>query len=96
MIHQGLIEASHRCEMANLAVKTNNWLSLSTWESEKAAWTPTLEALTYHKNELVSSYGSDLQLMFLCGGDLLETFAIPGVWQDEHVSYSHKKKLFLS
>jgi nicotinamide mononucleotide adenylyltransferase len=71
--------------MVNLALKSSNWIQLSTWESDNTKWTPTLDVLNYHKADLISSYGSDLQLMFLCGGDLVETFSIPGVWQTDHV-----------
>lgn len=82
---KGLIEAKHRCEMVKLALKNNNWVTLSAWEAEKSDWTPTLEALHYHKQKLVESYGENIQLVLLCGGDLVETFAIPGIWKDEHV-----------
>ena len=86
--YKGLIESKNRCEMVNLALKSSSWLQLSTWESENCKWTPTLEVLNHHKKELAETYGEHLQLMFLCGGDLVETFIIPGVWQDQHVIIS--------
>ena len=73
--------------MVKLALKNNHWVTLSEWEAEKQDWTPTLEALIYHKNRLVESYGEKIQLVLLCGGDLVETFAMPGVWKEEHVIF---------
>ena len=72
--------------MLELALGNNSWIKLDTWEAMKDEWTLTLEVLRHHRAELKNIYGSDVQLMFLCGGDLVESFLVPGVWKDEHVS----------
>ena len=72
--------------MVNLALKSSTWIIQSTWEANNPKWTPTLEVLNYHKSNLVNKFGEDTQLMFLCGGDLVETFSIPGIWQELHVN----------
>ena len=75
--------------MVRLALENNNWVTLSTWESEQSVWTPTLEVLKNLKSEMVDKYESGngrLRLLLLCGGDLVETFNMPNVWENEHVS----------
>ena len=82
---KGLIEASHRVEMARLAVKNSDWIKLHTFEADNPVWLPTLEVLHYYKNYLDQYHGKDIKLMLLCGGDLVETFNIPNVWKTEHI-----------
>jgi len=71
--------------MVSQALENNDWVKLSTWESDKKEWTPTLEVLNYHKSTLGIALGNDFKVMLLCGGDLVETFLIPNVWKNEHV-----------
>lgn len=79
--------------MVRLGLKNNNWVELSEWESKKAEWTPTLEVLTHHKQIAESQFGDNVQLMLLCGGDLVETFLIPNLWKADHV-FNSKKTCF--
>lgn len=71
--------------MIRLALKNNNWVELSEWESAKSEWIPTLEVLRYHKLDAQNIFGKKTQIMLLCGGDLVETFLIPNLWKNEHV-----------
>lgn len=71
--------------MIRLSLKNNDWIKVCDWETKQAEWTPTLDSLKYHKNELEKTLGSNVQLKFLCGGDLVETFKHPGVWRDDHI-----------
>ena len=80
-----LISAKHRCEMVRLALKSSNWIRLSTWEADKSEWTPTLEALKHYHKSATENFGNEAKVMLLCGGDIVETFNIPNVWKDEHV-----------
>lgn len=82
---KGLLSAAHRCEMAKLALESINWVNLNTWESDKPNWTPTYEVLCHHRDQIKSMYGEEAELMLLCGGDIIETFIIPGVWKSEHI-----------
>ena len=34
-----------------------------------------------------NSAARPVQVMFLCGADVLESFAIPGIWRPEHVIF---------
>jgi hypothetical protein len=43
-------------------------------DSEKCDWIPDL-----------SDAVETPRLLFVCGGDLLETFSTPGLWQEEDV-----------
>ena len=54
--------------MLRLALADNEWVKLSTWDAEQPDWVRTVDAL---------AYGDNVELMLLCGGDLLETFAMP-------------------
>ena len=43
--------------------------------------TPHPVPMNYNLNEM-----GPVQLKLLCGADLLESFAVPGLWKDEDVS----------
>ncbi|RNA01393.1 nicotinamide nicotinic acid mononucleotide adenylyltransferase 1 [Brachionus plicatilis] len=82
---KGLLDALTRCKMVKLGLKNQDWIELSEWESTKSEWTPTLEVLNYHKKYAESLFGKNVQLMLLCGGDLVETFLIPNLWKADHM-----------
>lgn len=71
--------------MIQLALKSNDWVNINTWEAEQKTWLPTLDVLEHYRQESIEKYGSQVQLIFLCGADLVNSFIIPGVWTDEHV-----------
>jgi nicotinamide mononucleotide adenylyltransferase len=71
--------------MVQLALKSSNWIRLSTWEADKAEWTPILEALKYYYKSATESFGNEAKVMLLCGGDFVETFNKPNLWKDVHV-----------
>ncbi len=72
--------------MLELALDNHEWVKLDKWEAMKDEWTLTVDVLRHHREKLKKIYGNDTQLMFLCGADLLESFLIPGVWKNDHVS----------
>uniref|UniRef100_A0A3B3S1C9 Nicotinamide-nucleotide adenylyltransferase n=1 Tax=Paramormyrops kingsleyae TaxID=1676925 RepID=A0A3B3S1C9_9TELE len=51
---KGLIEASHRGEMAKLAAESSSWIGVDTWESRQANWLETVKVLRHHRQELLS------------------------------------------
>ncbi|XP_010890060.2 nicotinamide/nicotinic acid mononucleotide adenylyltransferase 1 [Esox lucius] len=51
---KGLIEASHRVEMAKLAIDTSDWIKVDTWESQQPEWVETAKVIRHHYKELVS------------------------------------------
>jgi nicotinamide mononucleotide adenylyltransferase len=74
--------------MVKLAIKNNPWLSISEWEALQKDWTLTVNSLSYHKDLLESQYGkNNIQLMLLCGGDLMESFMVPNLWKSEDVTF---------
>ncbi|XP_048858943.1 nicotinamide/nicotinic acid mononucleotide adenylyltransferase 1 [Brienomyrus brachyistius] len=57
----GLIEASHRVEMAKLAVESSSWIEVDSWESRQADWQETVKVLRHHREELLSGeQGTDV------------------------------------
>jgi nicotinamide mononucleotide adenylyltransferase len=71
--------------MVKLAIKNTNWVKISTWEASNPNWSFTLDVLNHHKTLVQEAYGPNAHLMFLCGGDIVESFNIPNLWKHEHV-----------
>ena len=80
--------------MSQLAVADTDWVRVSGWEVEQEGWTRTravLDSYTRLASEGPQSWLPDLgraeqgPLVFklLCGADLLESFAVPGLWETE-------------
>uniref|UniRef100_A0A8C1IRX3 Nicotinamide/nicotinic acid mononucleotide adenylyltransferase 3 n=2 Tax=Cyprinus carpio TaxID=7962 RepID=A0A8C1IRX3_CYPCA len=51
---KGLIEASHRLEMARLATLNSDWITVDDWESQQLEWVETAKVVRHHA-ELISS-----------------------------------------
>nr|XP_019957243.1 PREDICTED: uncharacterized protein LOC109638618 [Paralichthys olivaceus] len=98
---QGLVLAKHRIAMAKLALQSSNWVTVDEWESQQPDWMETVVTMRYHYGHILKEYeqraGKHItsnsntttltgpHLKLLCGADFLDTFKIPGLWQDEHV-----------
>ncbi|XP_068196514.1 nicotinamide/nicotinic acid mononucleotide adenylyltransferase 3 [Antennarius striatus] len=98
---QGLVLAKHRIAMAKLALQSSDWVAVDEWESQQSDWTETVVTMRYHHERVVKEHerragthgsswnavppSSRPQLKLLCGADFLNTFRIPGLWQDDHV-----------
>ena len=61
-------------------------LRVDPWESEQSGWTETVKVLTHLQQKVVDESSGQAQLKFLCGADLLESFATPGLWKAKDVS----------
>lgn len=95
------VKSSHRVKMANLALQNYDFVKCSKWEAEQTCWTRTRAVLDQYKSQIIETMKSDSQsyewipdlskaidsprLLLVCGGDLLETFSTPGLWQDEDI-----------
>lgn len=44
---KGLIEASHRLEMARLATANSDWITVDDWESLQPEWLETAKVVRY-------------------------------------------------
>ncbi|XP_069013153.1 nicotinamide/nicotinic acid mononucleotide adenylyltransferase 3 [Embiotoca jacksoni] len=97
---QGLVLAKHRIAMAKLALQSSNWVTVDEWETQQPDWTETVVTMRYHYERFLKEYEQSTEthsgaggnttsppphLKLLCGADFLDTFKIPGLWQDDHV-----------
>uniref|UniRef100_A0A096MA95 Nicotinamide-nucleotide adenylyltransferase n=1 Tax=Poecilia formosa TaxID=48698 RepID=A0A096MA95_POEFO len=51
---KGLIEASHRVEMARLATESSEWITVDSWESQQSDWVETSKVIRHHYEELLA------------------------------------------
>ncbi|KAK9681234.1 Nicotinamide/nicotinic acid mononucleotide adenylyltransferase 1, variant 2 [Basidiobolus ranarum] len=100
---KGLALATHRVRMCELATdSTSNWLMVDPWEALNPSYQRTAVVLDHFNNVLNDSEGggvllSDgiikpIHIMLLAGGDLVESFGIPGCWavkDMEHILASY-------
>uniref|UniRef100_A0A1A8FUX6 Nicotinamide-nucleotide adenylyltransferase n=1 Tax=Nothobranchius korthausae TaxID=1143690 RepID=A0A1A8FUX6_9TELE len=49
---KGLIEASHRVEMARLATQDSQWITVDSWECDQSEWVETAKVVQHHHNQL--------------------------------------------
>lgn len=80
----GLIESRYRLEMCRLAVQDSDWISVDGWESEQSQYQRTIEVLGSLQARLSSRFPS-VQVMFLAGADLVQSFRVPGLWTADDV-----------
>ena len=101
-IISGLLPSNHRVEMVQKAIENYDFVKISTWEAEQKKWNRTRAVLDEHMRQIAETINnaealkpdwlpdSDLieppKIFLLCGGDLLESFSVPGLWQTEDVS----------
>ncbi|KAJ9057210.1 Nicotinamide/nicotinic acid mononucleotide adenylyltransferase 1 [Entomophthora muscae] len=87
---EGLISATHRTAMCQLAVDcTSDWLMVDSWESRQTEYQPSVKVLDHFHTKLnverngiltPSGHNKKVRIMLLAGGDLIESFGFPGVW----------------
>jgi len=86
-----LIPATHRLSMAKLAVSMSPNVSVSDWEVKQEGWSRTRLVLDEYMQiaregkaawlpNLGSSDQGPVTFKLLCGADLLESFAVPDLW----------------
>jgi nicotinamide mononucleotide adenylyltransferase len=82
-----LIQATHRVTMSILASHTSDWIMVDDWESRQTSWQRTCTVLQHFRTEIDVLFPTrTVRIMLLTGSDLIETFALPGVWSEEDVS----------
>uniref|UniRef100_A0A3Q3GB96 Nicotinamide-nucleotide adenylyltransferase n=1 Tax=Labrus bergylta TaxID=56723 RepID=A0A3Q3GB96_9LABR len=52
---KGLIEASHRLEMARLATKDSDWITVDAWECLQPEWVETAKVVRHHYDDLLAA-----------------------------------------
>ncbi|KAI3632939.1 hypothetical protein MIR68_009014 [Amoeboaphelidium protococcarum] len=86
----GLAPAKHRVNMLKLALDNggSDWLMVDEWESQQSVFQRTAIVLDHFHRELNEKMkpSRPIRLMLLAGGDLIESFQIPNLWdvQDLH------------
>ncbi|CAI2182736.1 15774_t:CDS:2 [Funneliformis geosporum] len=94
---EGLAPSHHRVRMCELAVeRTSTWLMVDAWESLQYDYTRTAMVLDHFNEELNIKRGGikttngdylNVRVLLLAGGDLIESFKIPDLWQDDDLHH---------
>ncbi|XP_065883369.1 hexokinase-2-like isoform X2 [Dysidea avara] len=83
---KGLVPGEHRLTMCRLATQSSDWLSVSDWEIRQSEWSTTVKVLRHFQEEVTAKAGwEDVNVRFLCGADLLESFSVPNLWKEEDI-----------
>ncbi|URE35219.1 hypothetical protein MUK42_37439 [Musa troglodytarum] len=83
-----LLPSIHRVHLCELACRTSSFVMVDTWEAKQNSYQRTLTVLSRIQSSLCHSgliRKESLKVMLLCGSDLLESFATPGVWMLDQV-----------
>lgn len=101
----GLAPAINRVDMAQLAVQESDWIMVDEWESlhRGGEFTTTARVLDHFDEkvnislaEMKSKNSTDnrkARVMLLAGGDLIESFQVPGLWATEEVGLAYRNSL---
>ena len=83
----GLVAATHRVKMCDLAVSKSTWLMVDHWEATQPTFSRTVtvldhfdECLNIQDGVLVEGIRKRIKIMLLAGGDLIQSFAVPKLW----------------
>ena len=58
---------------------------LDPWECEQETWTPTRQILEHFQDVADKQSSGQERVKLLCGADLIESFATPGLWAPDDV-----------
>lgn len=82
---KGLAPAADRIEMCLLATEDSDWITVDAWEARRDEWTPTAKVLSSLEMRLQEHFGTPVRAMLLAGGDLVQSFMQPNLWDKEDV-----------
>lgn len=87
---KNILKASERVTMIDLGIKSShvtNWITIDDWETKQEDWVPTLRSLRHQFEKMTEEYKNEVNdvpaLKLLCGADLIQSFAKPGLWKRE-------------
>eukprot|EP00116_Pleurobrachia_bachei_P002997 sb/3463259/ len=81
-----LVKYADRRAMVELACGEDGWIRCSSWEGNQAQWTPTRQVLEALQDQAREEFGDPgITTALVCGGDLLESFSVPGLWLEEDI-----------
>lgn len=91
----------HRSEMVKLSLQNNPWIKYSAMELDAPEWIRTYKVMQMYQEKINAAVkggspapswipeelelAQSAKLMLLCGGDLLESFSVPGLWEENDV-----------
>jgi nicotinate (nicotinamide) nucleotide adenylyltransferase len=78
---KGLVESHHRVAMCKLAAQNSDWITVDPWETQQGGWTVTANVLRHFQEAVNADKIKVGRIKLLCGADLLESFATPGLWE---------------
>lgn len=78
--------------MLELALEQSDWLMVDSWESHQESFQRTAVVLDhFHKqlNDYVEAGGTKrkIKIVLLAGGDLIESFQVPGLWDTDDLHH---------
>ena len=81
---KGLAPMEDRLAMVKLALESSDWVSCDDWETRQNEWTRTRLSLDRMHIEVNkgNAGGKEVQVMLLCGADILDSMVTPGVWME--------------
>lgn len=83
----GLASAHYRTRMCELALAESTWLMVDPWESKQKTFQRTALVLDHFHGELNAGSSREIRVMLLAGGDLIESFQVPGLWALEDLHH---------
>ncbi|KAM9995816.1 hypothetical protein ACTFIY_002008 [Dictyostelium cf. discoideum] len=95
-----LIESSHRTTMVELSIEDSDWLMMDRFESDKPIFTPTRQVLDHIKLNVENYLNINkniickINVILVCGSDLLGSFNIPKLWSDNDMDLLSSKDNF--
>ena len=88
-----LASVADRLAMCELACASSSWLSVDGWEASQPEYVRTgvvldelAKRLAGAPHQRPAGAASDAQVRLVCGADLLESMASPGVWTEESLA----------
>lgn len=90
----GLMNHMHRINMTRIAVSDSSWLMIDEWEARQPAYVRTVSVLEHFqrklKGKIMDSQGNPVnaKIMLLAGGDLIQSFAVPNLWNPNDVCFA--------
>ena len=77
---QNLISGVHRIAMLQLSVQKTSWLNVHEWEVKQPGWVTTASVL-----ERIKSENPDCRIILVAGSDILRSFNVAGLWDEDDV-----------
>jgi nicotinamide mononucleotide adenylyltransferase len=92
----GLAPWFHRVAMCSLACRDSTWIMVDSWEPSQPNYIRTARVLDHFNEQLNNVYGGftledgtkkPIRIMLLAGGDLIQSFAVPNLWNEKDLFY---------